>query len=215
MKNKIIIPVLDTNGKKKDSIELDSLIFDGKVRDVLIHQAVVTYLANQRKGLASTKTKGKVRGGGAKPWRQKGTGRARVGSNRSPLWRGGGVTFGPLPRSYYKDFPKRMKVLALQSALNAKLKDNELIVLDDLVVKSHKTKDFLTIINNLKITDRKVRFVVEKIDDKVKLSLRNLGKVEIGEVNNLNTYQALNCKDLIFTKEAILKVEERIKKCLV
>lgn len=215
MESKIQISVLDVQGNKKETLDLDAFIFDGKIRESLMHQAVVAYLANHRRGLASTKTRGAVRGGGAKPWRQKGTGRARVGSNRSPLWRGGGVTFGPQPRSYYKNFPKKMKALALQSALNAKLKDNELIVLDKLEVKSHKTKDFVAIIKGLNLIDKKVRFIVEKLDNNVRLSSGNLEKVAIIEVENLNTYQALDCKDLIFTKEAILKIEERLKKCLV
>ncbi|UCD15735.1 MAG: 50S ribosomal protein L4 [Candidatus Omnitrophota bacterium] len=214
MKSKIKIPVVDTHGKKKDTLDLDVLIFDGKVRQALMHQAVVSYLANQRKGLATAKTRGKVRGGGAKPWRQKGTGRARVGSIRSPLWRGGGVTFGPQPRPYYKNLPKKMKALALQSALNVKLKDNEMTVLNNLDVKSHKTKDFSRIIKNLKLTDKRVRFVVDKLDNNVKLSSRNLEKVTITEAQNLTTYEALDCKGLIFTKEAILKIEGRIKKCL-
>ena len=136
------LPVLSTQGKKVEQIELEKRVFDGKISEALIHQAVVTYLANQRKGLASAKTRGEVRGGGIKPWRQKGTGRARVGSIRSPLWRGGGVTFGPKPHSYYKDLPQKMKAMALKSALNAKLRDKEILILSDLKVVSHKTKDF-------------------------------------------------------------------------
>ena len=132
MPKSLSLPVLSVQGKEVEQIELEKRVFDGKISQALIHQAVVTYLANQRKGLASTKTRGEVRGGGIKPWRQKGTGRARVGSIRSPLWRGGGVTFGPKPHSYHKDLPQKMRTMALKSALNAKLRDKEISILSDL-----------------------------------------------------------------------------------
>jgi len=162
--------VFDAKGKEVEKIELDSKVFDGKVNSSLVHQAVVTFLANQRKGLAKTKTRGQVRGGGTKPWRQKGTGRARVGSIRSPIWRGGGVTFGPTKRSYYKVLPKKMKILALKSALNLKLSEKKLLVIDDLAVKSHKTKEFAKILDNLKLGDQKVNLVLEKLENDTKLS---------------------------------------------
>ena len=135
------LDVVNQKGKVVRTLELDQKVFDGKINMSLLHQAVVTYLANQRKGLASTKTRGEVRGGGRKPWRQKGTGRARVGSIRSPLWKGGGATFGPKPRDYSQKMPQRMKALALKSALNAKLNDKELMVIDDIKLRSHKTKE--------------------------------------------------------------------------
>jgi large subunit ribosomal protein L4 len=206
------VEVLDLKGKKKESLDLDSKVFDGKVNKALLHQAVVTYLANQRKGLASAKTKGEVSGGGRKPWRQKGTGRARVGSSRSPLWKGGGVTFGPKPHSYRKDLPKKMKVLALKSALNAKFKDKEIVVLDKLEVSTHKTKDFLKIVKSLKLDKTKACFIVENVDNNLKLSCRNLGKVSLNSAGNLNTYEALDCKNIVFTKDALGKVTQRIKK---
>ena len=206
------LTVLDTTGKKTDSIDLDAKVFDGVVNTALMHQAVVTYLANQRRGLASTKTKGEVSGGGKKPWKQKGTGRARSGSTRSPLWKGGGKIFGPLPHSYHKDLPKRMKNLALKSALNAKVRDNEMFIINDLTVSSPKTKNFSAIIKNLKLEDKKIRFVVEKIDKNLKLSSRNIGKVFINTISDVNTYDTLNCKTLIFTKNALKNVETRIKK---
>jgi len=142
------LPVFNTQGKQVEEIILNSQVFDGEINIALIHQAVVTYLANQRKGLALTKTRGNVRGGGRKPWKQKGTGRARVGSSRSPIWRGGGVTFGPSLRSYNKNFPKKMKAQALKSALNAKLRDQQILIIDDLFVNLPKTKLFFEIINN-------------------------------------------------------------------
>lgn len=210
----IKIPVLNTKGEKVGDLDLDPVIFDGKVKEPLMHQAIVSYLANQRKGLAAAKTRGDVSGGGAKPWRQKGTGRARVGSSRNPLWRGGGVAFGPKPHSFYKDFPKKMKAAALKSALNAKVKTENMIVLDALVLKSHKTAEFAEVLKNLKIEAQKVMLVVETLDKNLKLSSRNIEKVEITPVQTVNTYEALNCKKLIFTKDALTKIEARIKQSL-
>ncbi|MFA5007767.1 MAG: 50S ribosomal protein L4 [Candidatus Omnitrophota bacterium] len=208
------ISVLNTQGKEVAKLELDSLVFDGKVRDALMHQAVVTHLANQRMGLASTKTRGEVSGGGKKPWRQKGTGRARVGSIRSPLWRKGGITFGPKPHSFRKDLPQRMKILALKSALNSKFQDNEMVVLDSLKINSPKTKEVFEIVKKLKIDNLRIRFVVDSLDKNLKLSCRNLPNVEIDAAASLNTYYALDCKKLIFTKEALGIVQERVKKWL-
>ncbi len=207
----LTLPVLNLEAQPIDTFKLDPLIFDGKVNLLLVHHAVVTYLANQRKGLASTKTRGEVRGGGRKPWRQKGTGRARVGSLRSPLWRKGGITFGQRPRSFYKRFPLRMRLLALKSVLNAKFKDNELLVLEGLSLNSHKTKEFVKVLNNLKLNSGKNRFVVETADKNLRLSTRNIEDVEVNLANSLNAYEALNCKQLVFTRKALEVVQERIK----
>ncbi len=206
--------VLNTKGKEVEKIELDKKVFDGKVSFALIHQAVVTYLANQRKGLAAAKTRGQVRGGGAKPWRQKGTGRARVGSSRSPLWEGGGVTFGPKPHSYYKDLPKKMKILALKSALNAKLKDNQILILEGLKVDSNKTKDFSKIIGNLKLNAEKIRLVVETQDKNLKLASRNIKKVLLAKASDVHATEVIDCKRLVLTKNALRQIEKRVKKCL-
>jgi large subunit ribosomal protein L4 len=208
------ISILNIQGKEVGKMDLDIAVFDGKIKHDLMHQAVVIYLANQRHGLACTKTRGEVSGGGRKPWRQKGTGRARVGSTRSPLWRKGGITFGPRPHSFRKDFPQRMKIMALKSALNSKLNDKEIIVLDDLKVTSNKTKDFSSIVKKLKIEDLRVRFIVENVDENLKLSTRNLPKVNTGIVKNLNTYEALDCKKIIFTKNAFEEIQGKIKKWL-
>lgn len=208
------ISVINTEGKEVGKFELDSLVFDGKVKSSLMHQAVVTYLANQRMGLANTKTRGEVSGGGKKPWRQKGTGRARVGSTRSPLWRKGGITFGPKPHSFRKDLPSRMKILALKSALNSKVNDKEMIVLDGLKLSSPKTKLFSEIVKKLKIDSLRTRFVVGGLDKNVKLSSRNLPLVNVDTAAGLNTYYALDCKKLVITKEALEMVEARVKKWL-
>jgi len=206
--------VLSTAGEEVAKITLDAQVFDGKVNHALMHQAVVAYLANQRKGLANTKTRGEVSGGGRKPWKQKGTGRARVGSTRSPIWKGGGVSFGPKPHSFHKDLPKKMKIQALKSALNAKLNDSEVSIVDGFKLTSHKTKDFAAIMDNLKLTGTKLVVVVNGLDNNIKLATRNIPRVNIQEASNLTTYEALNCKRLVFAQDALKLVEERIKKGL-
>jgi large subunit ribosomal protein L4 len=206
--------VFDNRGKEVEKLKLDGQVFDGKVSQALIHQAVTAYLANQRKGLAAAKTRGQVRGGGTKPWRQKGTGRARVGSIRSPLWEGGGVTFGPSPRSYYKELPKKMKVTALKSALNAKLANAQIVILSDLTLSSHKTKEFTKIMQNLKLGGQKVRVVVEKIENNPKLACRNLERIGLSKASDIHTTDVVNCKKLVLTKRALIEVQERVKKCL-
>ena len=208
------LAVVDLSGKEVSTLELDKAIFDGVINDLLIHQAEVMYLANQRKGLACAKTRAEVSGSGRKPWRQKGTGRARVGSIRSPLWRSGGVVFAPKPRSYRKDMPKKMRALALKSALNLKLQENGLVILDLMTVKEPKTKEFFGILKRLKLDSKRVRLVVEKIDENLKRSSRNVALADIARASDLSTYEAKNCKHLVFTREAITQVQKRIKQCL-
>ena len=208
------LAVVDLSGKEVSTLELDKAIFDGVINDLLINQAEVMYLANQRKGLSCAKTRAEVKGSGSKPWRQKGTGRARVGSIRSPLWRSGGVVFAPKPRSYRKDMPKKMRTLALKSALNLKLQENGLMILDSMAVKEPKTKEFFAILKKLKLDSKKIRLVVEKIDENLKRSSRNVALADIARASDLSTYEAKNCKQLVFTKGAIAEVQKRIKKCL-
>jgi len=204
--------VLNAQGVEAGTLKLSTKVFDGKVNPILMHQAVVAYFANQRKGLASTKTKGEVRGGGRKPWRQKGTGRARVGSIRSPLWRGGGITFGPRPHSYYKNLPKKMRVLALKSALNKKFKDGEILILKDLKVDSHKTKNVSSLINDLKLNKKKIRCVVTKVENAFKLACRNIKQVSLVEASNIHTAEVINCKVLVLTEGSLREIEKRIEK---
>ncbi len=208
------LPVLNLQGKQIERAELAKRVFDGKVSEALIHQAVVTYLANQRKGLASTKTRGEVRGGGTKPWRQKGTGRARVGSIRSPIWKGGGVTFGPKPRSYYRNLPQKMRTLALKSALNAKFRDQEILILDDLKVDSHKTKEFYKIVKSLSLGGVKIRLVVVKLEPNLKLATNNIEKVSLVRACDIHATEVIDCKRLVLTKNALREIENRVKKCL-
>ena len=208
------VQIYNQQGKKLETLELDKKVFDGKVNNTLMQQAVVTFLANQRKGLASTKKRGEVRGGSSKPWAQKGTGRARVGSLRSPLWRSGGITFGPKPRDYSKKMPKRMRILALKSALNVKLKENQILIIDDLKLESPKTKEIARIINKLKLTGQRIMLVVERMEKNLKLASGNLSKFNLDKAAQLHTYGALNCKKLLFTSGALKVVEKRIKKWL-
>jgi len=209
-----ILDVYNQQGEKIDKLELDGKIFDGKVAETLLHQVVVAFLANQRIGLASSKNRGEVRGGGRKPWRQKGTGRARVGSIRSPIWHGGGVTFGPKPRDYSKKIPQRMKVVALKSALNAKFMDKEIVILDKVSLEGYKTKILSGILDKLKLSNHKVTLVVDKIDNNFKLASRNIADFYLEKAAQLNTYTALNCGKLIFTRDSLKTVEERINKWL-
>ena len=206
------LDIHNQKGKVVDTLTLDAAVFDGKINMALLHQAVVTYLANQRKGQAKAKERGEVSGGGTKPWRQKGTGRARVGSIRSPLWKGGGIVFGPKPRDYSKKMPHRMRVLALKSALNAKLNDNEMMVLDEINLPTHKTKDCQEVLKKLKLNSDKVRLIVSKLDNNLKLASRNIEKFDVELVDNLTTYTTLGCSKIVFTKESLKKIQERIKK---
>ena len=209
------LPVLNIQGKEVERVELEKRVFDGQVCEALIHQAVVTYLGNQRKGLAASKTKGEVRGGGRKPWRQKGTGRARAGSIRSPLWRGGGVTFGPKPRSYYRNLPQKMRVLALKSALNAKFRDQEILILSDAKIDLPKTKEFYQIVKNLKLEGAKIRLVAEKLGSNLKLASSNIKKVLLARASDVHATEIIDCKWLVLTKNALREIEGRVKKCLL
>ena len=211
----ISLPIYNTEGKEVDTVKLDAKIFDGIIDKAVLHQAVSAYLANQRKGLASTKTRGEVSGGGRKPWRQKGTGRARVGSSRSPLWRHGGVIFGPHPRDFSYHLPEKIKNSALKSSLNAKVKENNLIVLDNMTITQPKTKEVAQIISNLKIeANRKkkrkhILVLVEKIDSPLKLAMRNIGFLDFNMASLTHAYEVLSHRRLIVTKAALRALTER------
>jgi len=178
-----------------------------EVNEVAMHSAVVNALANARQGTQSTKTRAEVRGGGRKPWRQKGTGRARHGSIRSPQWTGGGVALGPKPRSYSYTLPKKVKRLALKSALSSKVLGKNIIVLDDLRLEAIKTKEMVNILNNLKV-DSTALIVLPEIDRNVVLSARNIEGVQTTTANNINTYDILKHNKFIVTKEAVSRIEE-------
>lgn len=209
------LPIYNAQGQEVDSVVLDPDIFDGKVNTAAIYQVVNAYRAGQRKGLAATKTRGEVSGGGKKPWRQKGTGRARVGSTRSPLWRHGGVTFGPHPRDFSYPVPDKLKKLALKSGLNAKVKENNFIVLEDFKITSPKTKDAAKVFSNLKINSGKnnqALLLLDKKDANLQRALRNLGFLDFNLAKDTNVYEVLAHARLIVTKEGLTQLVGRLKK---
>lgn len=203
------LPILNTEGKEVDSIKLDEKVFDGTINAASIYQAVNAYRANQRMGLASTKTRGEVSGGGRKPWRQKGTGRARVGSNRSPLWRHGGVIFGPHPRDFSLRLPKKVKTLALKSSINIKVKEDGLLVLDNFKVEKPKSKDALKMLSNLKLLPKKnkgrssVLLLLDKIDNNLRLALRNIDFLNVNLAKDTHAYEIMKAKKIIITKDGL------------
>lgn len=210
MKGLIKMPVADLlnmNNKKVGTLELDESIFGVVPNESLLHEVVVMQLANRRLGTAATKTKGMVSGGGRKPWKQKKTGRARAGSIRSPLWRHGGITFGPLPRDYSYSMPKKKIRAAICSALSAKVRDKELIVLDNLELKDHKTKNVVDLFKKLN-GDQKVLIVIDELDKNLLLAARNIPGLRMLDINKLNVYDILNHKHVIITKRGIEKIRE-------
>jgi len=201
------VNVFNMNGQTVGDIDLCDDIFGIEVNEIVMHTAVVNILANARQGTQSTKTKHEVRGGGRKPWRQKGTGRARQGSTRSAQWVGGGIVLGPKPRSYRYSIPKKVKRLALKSALSSKVLDNNMIVLDQLSLNAIKTKDVVTMLKKLDVATSAL-IVMSGVDDKIAKSVRNIENVKTAYVNTINTYDILKYGKLIMTKDAITKVEE-------
>ncbi len=203
-----LLDVIDiTSGNKIESVEIPKSIqkyFEYPNPKAVLHEIVVAYLANQRQGTHSTKTRSEVRGGGKKPWRQKHTGRARAGSIRSPLWRKGGITFGPKPRDYYITITKQKKVVSKYISLAEKVKDNDLIVVNNLEPATVKTKDFVKLLKNLKLEDTKVLLVPRELNNNLKLATRNIKKILINRVADLNAYNILNYKKIVITKEALL-----------
>ena len=201
------VALYNTDGKKVGDIELNESVFGVEVSPDVMHEVVVNYLANQRQGTQSTKTRTEVRGGGIKPWRQKGTGRARQGSIRAPQWVGGGVALGPKPRDYRYSVNKKVRRLALKSALSSKVVDNDIIVLDGLKLDEIKTSQIVKILANLGVTE-KALFVLPENDKKVVLSARNIKGVDTTFVGAINTYEVLNHTKCIIVKDAVAKLEE-------
>ena len=194
-------------GSQIGDIELSENVFGQEVNKSVLHQVVVNYLANQRQGTQSTKTRSEVRGGGIKPWRQKGTGRARQGSRRAPQWIKGGIALGPKPRDYSYTLNKKVKRLAMKSALSAKVLENEIIVLDELTINEIKTKEVVTLLKNLGVEGKALIVTADK-DNNVVLSSRNIEGVSTSFVGTLNVYEILNNSQLIIAKNAIEKIEE-------
>ncbi len=204
------IPVYDMKGKEVERLSLDKKLFDGEVNKAVLYQAVVMYNANQRQGNASTKTRGDVSGGGKKPYRQKGTGQARAGSTRSPLWRHGGSIFGPHPRDYHLEIPKKVKKLAFLSSINSKLNDDKLVGISAINIAEAKTKNFKAIVDALKLEGKSL-FVLDVIDDKIRMASRNLQEVSVKNYRDFNTVDVLKCDNVVISKAALQKLPERFK----
>ena len=201
------LAVLDKTGKKVSDIELKDEIFAIEPNKSAMHLVVVNYLANQRQGTQSTLTRSEVSGGGKKPWKQKGTGRARQGSIRSPQWTHGGVALGPKPREYGKTVNKKVRRLAMKSALSSKVAAEELIVLDSLEMNEIKTKEVVSVLKALE-TGKKVLIVLPEKNETVYRSARNIKGVKTTLVSTLNVYDILNCDSLVVLKDAVSKIEE-------
>ncbi|WP_270167915.1 50S ribosomal protein L4 [Paenibacillus sp. SYP-B4298] len=201
------VAVYNVSGSQVEEIELSDSVFGIEPNVHVLHSAVVLQQAAERQGTHKTKGRSEVRGGGRKPWKQKGTGRARQGSIRSPQWVGGGTVFGPTPRSYGFKLPKKVRRLAIKSALSSKVIDNGIIVLDQLALAQPKTKEFAAILNNLKVA-RKALVVTAGYEDNVALSARNIPGVKFVAADGINVLDVLQHDQLIITKEAALKVQE-------
>lgn len=201
------VSTYNITGAQTGEIELNDSVFGVEVNEAVMRQAVLRQLANERLGTHSTKTRGLVRGGGRKPWKQKGTGRARCGSTRSPLWVGGGTVFGPHPRSYEQKMPRKARRLAVKSALSDKVNTNELFVLDELTLAQPKTKEVCQIINNFKFAGEKVLFVTDN-DAVVIRCARNIEGVKAVSTEGINIFDLLHYTKLFVTKSAVAKIEE-------
>ena len=201
------IDVYDIEGKKVNDVELNEDIFGIIPNEELVHSVIVNYLANQRQGTQSTKTRAEVRGGGKKPWRQKGTGRARQGSIRAPHWVGGGIALGPKPRSYSYKLNKKEKRLAIKSCLSSKVIENELTVVDKIELKEIKTKEVAKMLNNLKLAGKTLILLPEK-NENVQKSARNIEGVKTLSVNTINAYDLVNYNNLVITLDTVKKLEE-------
>ncbi len=201
------LDVLNVSGEKIGDIDLNPGIFGIEVNEYVLHDVVKNYLANQRQGTQSAKTRAEVRGGGKKPFRQKGTGRARQGTTRAPHYVGGGVAFAPKPRDYSYKLPKRVKRLALFSALSAKVAAGEVIVLDELAMEAPKTKDMIKILSNIK-AEKKTLLVLPEVNENVLKSSTNIPGVATTFVGSLNVYDILNHNNFVITKKALETIEE-------
>jgi len=204
------IAVYNTEGKQVEKIELNKAVFDGIVNNELLYQVVKMYQSNRRQGTASTKTRGEVSGGGAKPWRQKGTGRARVGSIRNPLWKGGGVVFGPHPRDFGYSLSKKIRLGALRSSINDRLNSGNVIIIDQIKLENLKTKEVARILKKLKIED-KALIVIDPKEQNISLAIRNIPGACVTRSSDLTAFDVLNFKKLILTKAALKGIISRIK----
>ena len=201
------IDVYDINGKKVKELELNEAVFGIEPNEAVVHSVLVNFLANQRQGTQSTKTRSEVSGGGRKPWRQKGTGRARQGSIRAPQWIKGGIALGPKPRSYKYTVNKKERQLAVKSVLSSKVLENELVVVDSLPLNDIKTKEMVKALSNLKVEGKALIMLPEK-NEKVQKSARNIEGVKTTLVETINVYDLLKYNKLVVTEDTVKKLEE-------
>jgi large subunit ribosomal protein L4 len=202
------IDIKDKNNSSVGVIALPESVFGVSAKQGAVHDAVVNYLANQRQGTHATKTKGLVSGGGRKPYKQKGTGRARAGSSRSPLWKGGGTIFGPQPRDYSFSLPKKARRVALRSMLSAKLADSEITVIDGISFEKPRTKDLVALLKNLGLEGKTTLIVLPEKNDELVLSARNIHGVKVMRVSDLNTYEVAVHNRLLITRQAVEMLAE-------
>lgn len=202
------VAVYNVAGQQTGEMELNENVFGVEVNEAVLHQAVVMQLASQRLGTAATKTRGLVRGGGRKPWKQKGTGRARAGSTRSPIWVGGGTTFGPQPRSYAFRMPRKQRRLAIKCALSAKVQAGELLVVEEINFEQPKTKSAIALLNNFDAVNKKALIVTGEEIENVEKSSRNIRGVKAIASNGVNVYDILYHDKVLVTKDAVARIEE-------
>ncbi|MBW1678638.1 MAG: 50S ribosomal protein L4 [Deltaproteobacteria bacterium] len=202
-----VVDIIDITNNKVGKTELADEVFGVEVKPHLIHEVVKMQLANRRRGTACTKNRSRVRGGGRKPWKQKGTGRARAGTIRSPLWRGGGTIFGPLPRDYSYKVPQKVRKNALKSALSQKLKENKLIIVDSIYFENIKTKKFISLMENLQISDG---LVIDQDNMNLSLSARNVPNFKVLKPEGLNVYDIFLHDYLVLTRPSLGQIEKRI-----
>lgn len=202
------LSVYNLAGQVTGEIELNDQVFGVEFNEAVVHQAIVMQLANQRQGTSATKTRGMVRGGGRKPWKQKGTGRARCGSTRSPIWVGGGTTFGPQPRSYAKKMPRKARRLALCCALSAKVAAGEMVVVEGLAFDAPKTKNVVAMLGAFDAADKKALIITNGDNANVELSARNMPKVTAISNMGLNCFDILNSNKVFLDKEIVEQIEE-------
>lgn len=201
------LAIYNIDGENVGELELSKEVFDVEIKEYAVHQVVVAQLANKRQGTQSAKTRAEVSGGGKKPWRQKGTGRARQGSIRSPQWIHGGVVFAPKPRDYRMNISKTLRKVAIKSVLTSKVREDNMLVLNDISFDAPKTKNMVKVLNNLNV-DSKLLLVTENVNKNVYRSSTNLQDVKVIPVNNINVYDLLRYEKLIITQDAVKRLEE-------
>jgi len=202
------LEIVNLNGEKVKDIKLNDNVFGIEPNDAVLHNAIVKAQAGERQGTHSTKTRSEVRGGGRKPWRQKGTGNARQGSIRAVQWVGGGIAFGPKPRDYSKKQNRKERRLALLSALSYKANDNAIVVVENLELASNKTKEMVNVLSKLNLTNNKVLVVVDELNENLCLAARNLANVQISTIEEVNTFDVVAADNMLVTASALAKLEE-------